>query len=149
MYNGILYFPSDVLQICHFLFSLVLFNRFWHLTHFRKAQRHVAQLYLFLVFMSIFCVCWFHNCFWHLAHFRNALSRVVVIQFLSGVVPLTEMAGFTPFLLQLLALRPSTCLVSGHPPSSNQSSLSPLPLASSRSSSVVLAFSCHSLQDSD
>ena len=34
-----------------------------------------------------------------------------------------------------------------HPPSSNQSSLSPLPLASSRSSSVVLAFSCQSLQD--
>ena len=67
---------------------------------------------------------------------------VVVIQFLSGVVPLTEMAGFTPFLLQLLTLRPSTCLVSGHPPS-NQSSLTPLPLASSRSSSVVLAFSCH------
>ena len=38
---------------------------------------------------------------------------VVVIQFLSGIVPLTEMAGFTSFLLQLLALRPSTCLVSG------------------------------------
>ena len=73
---------------------------------------------------------------------------VVVIQFLSGVVPLTEMAGFTPFLLQLLALRPSTCLISGHPPSSNQSSLTPLPLVS-RSSSVVLAFSCHSLQDSE
>ena len=73
----------------------------------------------------------------------------VVIQFLSGVVPFTEMAGFTPFLVQLLALRPSTCLVSGHPPSSNQSSLSPLPLAFSKSSSVVLAFSCHSLQDSE
>ena len=72
---------------------------------------------------------------------------IVVIQFLSGVVPLTEMAGFTPFLLQLLVLRPSTCLVSGRPPSSNQSSLSPSPLASSRSSLVVLAFSCHSLQD--
>ena len=43
----------------------------------------------------------------------------VVIQFLSGVVSLTEMAGFTLFLLQLLALGPSTCLVSGHPPSSN------------------------------
>ena len=77
------------------------------------------------------------------------LYVVVVIQFLSGVVPLTEMAGFTPFLLQLLALSPSTCLVSGHPPSSNRSSLSPYPLASSRSSSVVLAFSCHSLQDSE
>ena len=50
---------------------------------------------------------------------------VVVIQFLSSVVPLTEMAGFTPFLVQLLALCPSTCLVLGHPPSSNQSSLSP------------------------
>ena len=35
----------------------------------------------------------------------------------------------------------------GHPPSSNQSSLSPILLASSRSCSVVLAFSCHSLQD--
>ena len=32
------------------------------------------------------------------------------------------MVGFTLFLLQLLALRPSTCLVTGHPPSSNQSS---------------------------
>ena len=74
---------------------------------------------------------------------------VVVIQFLSGVFPLAEMAGFTPFLLQFLAPRPSTYLVSEHPPSSNQLSLSPLPLASSRSSSVVLAFSCQSLQDSE
>ena len=74
---------------------------------------------------------------------------VVVIKFLSGVVPLVEMAGFTPFLLQLLALHPSTYLVSGHPLSSNQSSLSPLPPASFRSSSVVLAFSCHSLRDSE
>ena len=30
---------------------------------------------------------------------------VVVIQFLSSVFPLAEMAGFTPFLLQFLALR--------------------------------------------
>ena len=74
---------------------------------------------------------------------------VVVIQFLSNVVPLAKMAGFTPFLLQFLALYPSTCLVSGHPPPSNQSSLSPLPLASSRSSSVALTFSCHSLQGSE
>ena len=69
---------------------------------------------------------------------------LVLIQFLSDIVPLAEIAGFTPFLLQLLALHPSTCLVSGHPPS-NQSSLSPLPLASIRSSLVILAFSCHSL----
>ena len=33
---------------------------------------------------------------------------IVVIQFLYDVVPLSEMAGFTPFLLQLLALRLST-----------------------------------------
>ena len=79
---------------------------------------------------------------------KNLNVTNVVIQFLSSVVPLTEVAGFTPFLLQLLALRPSTCLISGHPPSSNQSSLSPLPLAFSKSS-VVLAFSCHSLQDSE
>ena len=72
---------------------------------------------------------------------------VVVIQFLSGVVPLAEMARFTPFLLQLLALRHSTLLDAGHLSSSNQSSLSPPPLASPRSSSVVLAFSCQSLQD--
>ena len=52
---------------------------------------------------------------------------MVVIQFLSGVVPLAAMPGFTPFLLQLLALRLSTCLDSGHSPSSNQSSLSPPP----------------------
>ena len=81
---------------------------------------------------------------------KESLSVVVVvIQFLSGVFPLAEMAGFTPFLLQFLALRPSTYLVSEHPPSSNQLSLSPLPLASSRSSSVVLTFSCQSLQDSE
>ena len=36
--------------------------------------------------------------------------EVVVIQFLSGAVPLAEMAGFIPFLLQLLALRLSTLL---------------------------------------
>ena len=53
---------------------------------------------------------------------------------LSGVVPLVEIAGFTPFLLQLLALRLSTRLVSEHLPASNQSSLSPLPFASFRSS---------------
>ena len=74
------------------------------------------------------------------------LHRLCVIQFLSDVFPLAEMAGFTPFLLQFLALCPSTYLVSEHPPS-NQLSLSPLPLASSRSSSVVLTFSCQSLQD--
>ena len=73
----------------------------------------------------------------------------MVIKFSSDVVPLAEMAGFTPFLLRLLALSLFTCQDSGHPPSSNQSSLSPLPLASSRFSSVVLAFSCHSLQDPD
>ena len=55
---------------------------------------------------------------------------VVVNQFLSGVFPLAEMAGFTPFLLQFLALRPSTYLVSEHPPSSNQLSLSPNQLSS-------------------
>ena len=70
---------------------------------------------------------------------------------LPGVVPSAEMAESTPLFLQLLALRFSTCLDSGHPPSSNQSSLSPPthPLASTRFSSVVLAFYCHSLQDSD
>ena len=47
----------------------------------------------------------------------------VVIEFLSGIVPLAEIVGFTPFLLQLLALRLSTLLASGHPPSSNQSSM--------------------------
>ena len=74
---------------------------------------------------------------------------VVVVQliFLSGIVSLAEMAGFTSFLLQLLALRLSTLFDSGHPPTSNQSSLSSPPLPSSKYSSVVLAFSCHSLQD--
>ena len=80
---------------------------------------------------------------------HHVVVILVVIQFLSGAVPLAEMARFTPFLLQLLALRSSTCLISGHPPSSNQSSLSPLPLASSKSSSVVLDFSCHSLRVSE
>ena len=38
---------------------------------------------------------------------------VVVVQFLTGAVPLAEMAGFTPFLLQLLALRPSLVSIQG------------------------------------
>ena len=70
---------------------------------------------------------------------------VVIVQILSSVVPLAEMAGFTPFLLQLLALRLCTLLDLKHPPSSNQSSLSPPPLASFRSFLVLLAFYCHSL----
>ena len=110
----------------------------------RPYQRKIDVYYLIIFVLS-----------WKPVYMKNSDNSsecnqlLVVIQFLSGVVPLTEMAGFTPFLLQLLALRPSTCLVSGYPPSSNQSSLSPLPLASSRSSSVDLAFSCHSLQDSE
>ena len=72
---------------------------------------------------------------------------VVVVQFLSGVVPLAEMVGFTPFLLRLLALHLSTCLNSRHPPSLNQSSLSHPPLTFSRSSLVFFTFFCHSLQD--
>ena len=58
-----------------------------------------------------------------------------------------EMAAFTPFFLQLLSLCLSTCLDSGHPPSSNQSSLSSPPLASCRFFLMVLACSCHTLQD--
>ena len=77
----------------------------------------------------------------------HQVNIVVVVQFLSSVVPLAEMAGFAPFLLRLLALSFSTCLDLGHPSSSNQSSLSPLPLALSMFSSVVLANCCHSLQD--
>ena len=77
----------------------------------------------------------------------DVVAAVVVVQFLSGVVLLAEMAGFTPFSLRLLAPRLSTSLDSEHPPSSNQPSLSPSPLASSRFSSVVPAFYCHSLQD--
>ena len=70
--------------------------------------------------------------------------------FFSDVLPLAKIAGFTLFLLQSLALHLSTLLDSGlfkPPSSSNQSSLSLLPLAPSRSHLIVLAFSCHSLQD--
>ena len=48
---------------------------------FSKGTEDVARLYLFLVFMSIFCICWFHNRFWHLAHFQNALSHVAPLYF--------------------------------------------------------------------
>ena len=74
-------------------------------------------------------------------------TKVVGIQFLSYVFPLAEMAEFILFLSQLQALRLSTLLDSEHPPSLNQFFLSPPRLASSRSSTVVLAFSFHSLQD--
>ena len=72
---------------------------------------------------------------------------VVVIQFLSGVFPLAEMAVFTPSLsamartpsVHLSRLRASSFL---KPIFSVSSST-----AFSMSFSVVLAFSCHSLQD--
>ena len=47
-------FHLDVLRLLNFLFTLVLFHRFWHSAHFRNAQRHAARLYIFLVFMSVF-----------------------------------------------------------------------------------------------
>ena len=71
---------------------------------------------------------------------------VVVIQLLSVIVPVMEIARFTLVLMQFFTLHLYTLLDSGHPPSLNQS-LSSLPLASSASVLVVLAFSYHSLQD--
>ena len=53
------------------------------------------------------------------------------------------MAGNHPVPFTIACSTLSTLLDSGHPPSSNQSFLFPLPLASSRSSLVVLVFSCH------
>ena len=50
----------------------------------------------------------------------------VVIQFLSGIVSLADMARFSPFLLQSFALYPSALLDSGHS-LLNQFYLSPLP----------------------
>ena len=57
---------------------------------------------------------------------------VVVVQFQSGFVPITELAGFTRFLLQLFAFHLATSLDSGPLSFSNQSSLSSH-FASSRS----------------
>ena len=69
------------------------------------------------------------------------LIVVVVIQFLSDFVLFMELAGFTPFLPQLLALHLATSL-DLDPSSLNQSFLSPLLLAFSSSCLVVLTFSC-------
>ena len=33
---------------------LLVSNCFWHFAHFQNAQRHAIQLYIFLVFMSLF-----------------------------------------------------------------------------------------------
>ena len=76
---------------------------------------------------------------------ENNKSEVVmvVIHFLSGIVPIAEMARFTPYLLKLLAICLSTLLDSGHPPSSNSIFSVSSATCFSRSSSVVLAFSCH------
>ena len=78
---------------------------------------------------------------------ESLLVVVVVIQFLPGVFPLAEMAVFTPSLsamartpsVHLSRLRASSFL---KPIFSVSSST-----AFSMSFSVVLAFSCHSLQD--
>ena len=59
------------------------------------------------------------------------LVVVVVVQFLSGIVPLAEMARFALVLPELLALHFSTLLDSGHPSSSNQFSLSLFPFLTS------------------
>ena len=53
------------------------------------------------------------------------MSGYFTIQVVVGIVPLAEMAAFTPLLLQWFTLRLSTLLNSGHPASSEQSSLSP------------------------
>ena len=52
-------FHSDVLPLRNFIFSSVLFNRFWHsahfqnpqwhVAHFRNTQRHVDLLYIFSI----------------------------------------------------------------------------------------------------
>ena len=99
-------------------------------------------------------------CFWGDSYAHHGFTKVIRCDKLTMLsahcssssvfircCPFSREAGFTIFLLQLLALCLSTCLDSGHPPSLNLSSLSPPPLASSRFSLVVLAFSSHSLQD--
>ena len=51
-------------------------------------------------------------------YFNLYLNVVVVVitHFLSEIVPLAEMAGFTSFLPQFFALNLSTSLDLGHPP---------------------------------
>ena len=56
---------------------------------------------------------------------NTLMSGYFTIQVVVGIVPLAEMAGFIPFLLQLFALRLSTLLNSGHLASSKKSSMSP------------------------
>ena len=56
----------------------------------------------------------------------------------SSIVPLTEMAQFTPFPPQFVQFRLFTFFNSGHPTSSNQPFLYPFPLASTRFSSRFL-----------
>ena len=51
------------------------------------------------------------------------LVVVKVIQFLFGLVPPVQMAGFTPFFAQFFAFHLSTLLNLGHPLSLNQFSL--------------------------
>ena len=71
---------------------------------------------------------------------------IVVIQSLSCIVPLVEIARFTPIFLQLFALHFFSWLDSGYGLYLNQSFMLPLPLNSSRSSVVILAFSYPLLQ---
>ena len=59
-----------------------------------------------------------HACKYEFATAKVAVC-MVVIQFLSGIFLLAEIAGFMPFLLQLLTLHLSTLLDSEHPPSTN------------------------------
>ena len=83
-------------------------ERFWHLAHFRNAQRHVARLCMLSFSWAFFCICWFqivfsilpifemhkrmwsgytfysfHERFWHLAHFRNTQRHVARLYFFS------------------------------------------------------------------
>ena len=68
-----------------------------------------------------------------IVHIDNVVPVIVVTQFLSSIFALAKMARLPQFFCNC------SHSISWHPPSSNQSSLSPLPLASS----MALAFSCH------
>ena len=99
----------------------MLFNHFRHLAHFQNARRHVAQLYIFLIFMSVFGI-WsifkmhirhaarytfscFHKRFWHLAHFGNTQRHVAQLYFSHFHEHFFAFIGFKSFLAFCLFLK--------------------------------------------
>ena len=75
-------------------FSSVLCNRFWHSAHFQNAQRYVAWLYIFLVFIGVFGI-------WPILEIHRHVDRLIFSRFhehFFAFIGFKSFLAFGPFL---------------------------------------------------